>query len=514
MIPDASPRLVGGVVVLMLIIFRWFATPRRRLPPGPWSLPIIGSIHHMSFLKGPEYTFWQWREQFGDVVYFKLFQTPAIVLNSLAVARNLLDKRSANYSDRPRMVLMSEMIGYENCVPMMRYGERFRRQRKWIHDAMGVRSKLAGYQPIMRRGANVLLQDLLDSPEVFADHLHKYVAGSIQEITYGRRLISMEDELVVFAERANTSTNDRGHPGSLLVDFFPMLKYIPTWMPGAGFKRRAMRARDDLVMWQNIAVDRVKEDMALGTGSPCVTSALLDAYSRKENRTAEKLEDIRGTGVSIYGGEQTHTTLLSFFLVMTRTPRVLRAAQDEVDHVVGRDRLPTFSDRDSLPYLNALLEEMLRWRPGLSLALPHSIINDDNYRGYDIPGGCMVLPNIWGMSRDTEFWPEPEEFRPERHLVGLKEKSAHGELPSGFVFGFGRRVCPGQAFADRALWLAVSNIIAAFDILPPLNEAGEEVVPPANFKPGLTRRVPFKCRVIPRSEKLAEMVMQSMQSDS
>lgn len=84
---------------------------------------------------------------------------------------------------------------------------------------------------------------------------------------------------------------------------------------------------------------------------------------------------------------------------MTRHPEVLQKAQEEMDRVVGRDRLPTFADRDALPYLNALLEELYRWRPGISLALPHRLMAHDDYRGFDIPAGCMVMPNIWCAMR-------------------------------------------------------------------------------------------------------------------
>ena len=96
---------------------------------------------------------------------------------------------------------------------------------------------------------------------------------------------------------------------------------------------------------------------------------------------------------------QTHGSLATFFLAMTRHPEVLQKAQEEMDRVVGRDRLPTFADRDALPYLNALLEELYRWRPGISLALPHRLMAHDDYRGFDIPAGCMVMPNIWCAMR-------------------------------------------------------------------------------------------------------------------
>lgn len=112
--------------------------------------------------------------------------------------------------------------------------------------------------------------------------------------------------------------------------------------------------------------------------------------------------------------EQTNGTLQTFLLAMVRNPHVYKRAQEEMDHVVGRDRLPNTADRDALPYLNAIIEELYRWRPGVPLgepllglsvevltvgayttALPHRLMSDDEYRGFNIPGGCMIMPNIW-----------------------------------------------------------------------------------------------------------------------
>ena len=80
---------------------------------------------------------------------------------------------------------------------------------------------------------------------------------------------------------------------------------------------------------------------------------------------------------------------------MTMFPEAQRKAQAELDNVVGPDRLPTFEDRDSLPYLNAVLQETLRWHPVLPIAIPHKTTEDDTYNGYHIPAGTVLIPNNW-----------------------------------------------------------------------------------------------------------------------
>ena len=88
-------------------------------------------------------------------------------------------------------------------------------------------------------------------------------------------------------------------------------------------------------------------------------------------------------------------SLESFFLAKAMHPDVQHKAQDELDRVVGNDRLPTFEDRSSLPYLSALLKEVLRWHVVAPIAVPHRAVADDEYNGYEIPAGTIVVPNIW-----------------------------------------------------------------------------------------------------------------------
>ena len=89
----------------------------------------------------------------------------------------------------------------------------------------------------------------------------------------------------------------------------------------------------------------------------------------------------------------------AFFSVMTRFPDAQNKAQRELDTVVGTERLPEFSDRLSLPYVNALVKELLRWHPAITVGLPHGVVADDVYNGHFVPGGATVFANIWFVPR-------------------------------------------------------------------------------------------------------------------
>ena len=87
--------------------------------------------------------------------------------------------------------------------------------------------------------------------------------------------------------------------------------------------------------------------------------------------------------------------MTSFLLAMTMYPEVQRKIQAELDSVVGTDRLPTFADRDELPYLATTMKEIIRWGPTTPLGAPHCVEQDDVHDGYFIPKGSIIMPNIW-----------------------------------------------------------------------------------------------------------------------
>ena len=85
----------------------------------------------------------------------------------------------------------------------------------------------------------------------------------------------------------------------------------------------------------------------------------------------------------------------AFFLAMAMHPEAQKKAQEELDRVIGSERLPEFEDRSSLPYLSALLKEVLRWHPVTPIGVPHRTVSDDEYNGWYVPAGTIVTVNVW-----------------------------------------------------------------------------------------------------------------------
>jgi cytochrome P450 len=181
------------------------------------------------------------------------------------------------------------------------------------------------------------------------------------------------------------------------------------------------------------------------------------------------------------GSGTTPATLNWWALGMVAFPEVQRRAQAELDAVVGRDRLPTFSDAPHLPYIHALVKETLRWRPVAPLGVPHVATSEDWYEGMYIPKGSTCIANIWQCNRDRAVYgQDADEFRPERFL------DERGELTSGPMdpsqeghssYGFGRRNCVGKLLANESLFIDVARILWAVHIDRVRDESGKELLP-------------------------------------
>ncbi|KZT25794.1 cytochrome P450 [Neolentinus lepideus HHB14362 ss-1] len=185
-------------------------------------------------------------------------------------------------------------------------------------------------------------------------------------------------------------------------------------------------------------------------------------------------------------------------MAMALCPEKQWKAQEEIDALLGGDHLPTVADRDKLPYVSAIIKETMRWHPTLPLSLARQTDKDDVYEGYFIPRGTMVMPNVWFIAYDADARYDPEEFIPERFL----DEDVPTPDPASWVFGFGRRVCPGRFLAENSVFVIVANILAAFDISLPTE---------GNLSPKFTLDLvsypePYECQITPRSDAMARLV--------
>ncbi|KAH7925365.1 cytochrome P450 [Leucogyrophana mollusca] len=489
-----------GVTIISVVRKRGRNALPLLLPPGPPPLPVLGNALDVK-PDEPWISYTEWGATYGDLIYSRVLNLDIIVINSEDVAKALLEKRSHNYSDRP-FRSVNELVGLSFVSALLGYGDTWRMHRRILHQAFRPAASIT-YLPTQLRKARELLINLHGFPEDYEAHLQLFSASIIMSIVYGYTTAPRNDHLVNVVERAATVVTKVVSPErAALLASFPALKSIPSWFPGVSFQREVVECRKYTAEMVEAPFKYVQDRMASGTA---VRSMVSEAV-KQGGEVADPLrcEAIKGVSATAFlaGAETTTSALLNFVLAMVLNPQIQQRAQEEIDAIVGTDRLPTFDDRDSLPFVEAVIRETLRWHPVLPLGLAHATTNSDVFGGYIIPKGATVIANAWAMSRNEAKYPNASDFNPDRWL------NADGNLideKPDFAFGFGRRFCVGRHLAEASLWSAITSMLSIFNFIK-----SEEFEPKWTYG-AASRPVPFPCRIRPRSpgmtlETLTQMV--------
>lgn len=433
------------------------------------------------------------------------------------------------------MIVFGELGFDQESLVTMRYGDRFRVHRKLTHMGMGLQ-QVRNYQHIQSNENKVVLLDLLRDPDHFVDHLERYAASVVSTIGFGRRIQNPDDPIITEVIRIMQHAAELNVPGKslpMLMETFPILAKFPDriapWKKGLGRGRNFFYA--------------LAEEAAESTNE-----AQRDCYAKKLFAEAPKyglseLEQATLAGALFGAGSDTSSsTLITFILACVAFPDTLPPAWEELDRVVGRERSPTFTDEPNLPYVKAFVKEVLRWR---SVAIiggqPHAPIQDEYYKvsplpffprakcqklsplytprsltlpltyaqGYLIPKSTWTQGNVWAIHHHTREFPDPDTFNPRRFL---KHDPASRPFPNdrGYMtFGWGRRVCVGQALAEQGTWISVARMLWGFRFAHALDPHTRREVPVDifDYTDGLNMRPnPFRARIEVRCDQIRDTI--------
>ncbi|CAE6440072.1 unnamed protein product [Rhizoctonia solani] len=355
--------------LLITLIFSIYLRPKQDKLPCPPSLKADFLIGHARVipLEREWETFADWSKQLSsDIVHAEVLGRHIVVLNSMDAAVDLLDKRSTNYSDRPDLTMLSDegLMGWGENTVTRRYDDGWRRARRLIHQRF---SKTAAEElwPTQEQEAHEFLKKLLIDDTQFMRTFREAAASSVMLATYGYKPLPKDDPFVTRSETMVEALARAGLPTNYLVNIFPVLRYVPSWFPFAGFKRECVKWRalrdqvvDEPLKW-------VKEQMSKGTAIPSFSSLLLQQYG-KDPIEYNTIKWAAGTMFAA-GADTTISAMATFFLAMELYPEAQRKAQVELDTIIGSGRLPSMQDMRDLPYIRCIVKEVLRWIPPVPL---------------------------------------------------------------------------------------------------------------------------------------------------
>ncbi|KAL1744100.1 cytochrome P450 [Schizophyllum fasciatum] len=453
---------------------------RAPLPPGPRRLPVIGNLLDLPARMVWE-TYMAWAKEYDSaVLHADVFGQPLIVLNTYEACTDLLDKRSASYSGRPAIPMVTELMGWNDNLALMPCAELEcrRRGRRLLHEHIGSKpAAVERIRPLLARCVGTFLHRMLDArPGALQGELHYLMGTIILGAAYGITPKPEHDAYVATADAVSTSVTRASAPGAYLVNVLPFLKYVPAWFPGARFQRDAQEWRKAVRALVERPFEEVKCRMADGTAMPSmVCSALSEANS------AEEEKDIQATAAVLYsaGMDTTMFTMHFFFRTLLDHPEVQSRAAAEMDAVLLPGKLPGLDDVSCLPYTTAVVHETFRFRPiAPQQGFPRMYTGErpDEYNGYTIPTGSMIVQNIW-----CSKYPDPDDFKPERFLTADGALDPDVRNPCKTVFGFGRRVCPGKDLAYATLWLVAASTLRIYSIRKAKGKDGKDIEPSSDI---------------------------------
>ncbi|KAI8945902.1 putative O-methylsterigmatocystin oxidoreductase [Xylaria longipes] len=522
--PDALTIFAVVVAVGISVAFvTCLRIPRRNdrlpLPPGPPGELILGHLRIIP-AKHPEFRYAEWAKEYNtEILYLNVLGRSIIILNSIEAAHDLLDKRGANYADRPRFVLF-EVMGWGVTLTFLRWSPRFILHRKLLQKSF-TQSASKAYRPIQKEEARHAARAILANPMNWNILLRHFSTAVVLRVGFGIEVREKDDPYVNMTLGAEEATGQGGVPAGNVVDFFPMLRYLPNSVARLSkvfsplvharstgkFIQRLHDAPWDAVEPSIRAGEQLKSSFVHTHFGRYLAN---EAAGRPNDATIEDLKGAAGA-IAIAGGNTTWSTIMVCILGLLNNPNARAKARAELEDVLGVDgngnllRLPTFDDRPRLKYLSNVLYETTRWQPLSPLGVPHATLADDEYKGYRIPAGSVVYPNVRAMSRDVRYYSSPEDFLPERYEP--VSQGGRGEpLPEG-PFGFGRRACPGEYLAMSGVYIMISTILATMHLKCPTDKNGNEIKPNIAFSDGLSG-VPesFECLITPRSERMEELL--------
>ncbi|XP_054713637.1 LOW QUALITY PROTEIN: uncharacterized protein LOC129223095 [Uloborus diversus] len=462
----SSSLLYAAVVLIItwLILYLW--NKNRKLPPGPMGLPIFGFYPFLS--AKPHLQFAELTKLYGDVFSFrtvggKLF----VVLNGAKTIKEVLGNRSDEFIGRP---VGSNLVAWlsEGYGITQEEGTPWKDHRKfWIQTSKAFGFGKLEMEELLQEKIKLMLDELREiggKPTDLKYHISYVCSCAISQVLFDKRFDKNDD----FFQNIRKAVHDMvkifagnrkylvGLPFDLALWFLPGMDKI------RGGRARIRKAINSVVEEHEKTIDQEYP-------RDYVDAYLVERSNRlKRGKTEENsfsIERLQAISMNLFleGTESVSWVICSLFSKLSEYPDVQAKIQNELDTLIGKERLPSWTDRPNLPYFEAVNQELFRFVSPFLVTTQYSNFEETTIEGYRIPRRSLIIANLWTINSDPEMYPDPDKFDPERFLGLVGKKIKHeGHYP----FGLGKRACAGESLAQMEVFLIIACILQSFTIYP------------------------------------------------
>ncbi|MCE5166723.1 hypothetical protein HAX54_025100 [Datura stramonium] len=448
---------------LFILIRKWRNRKQIRLPPGPWRLPIIGSLHHLTGTL-PHRTFRRLAQRYGPLMYLQLGQIPTVVVSSPSMAKQVLKTQDLNFATRPEFT-STKIIFYNNKdIAFSQYGDYWRQMRKICTIELLSAKMVRSFSAIRQDELSNLISSIRSMRGTSAINMTEKIFRFTNCVTcrsaFGKICKDRHEFITILKEVMLLGA------GFFLADLFPSWKLLHN-IGGEISRMVSAHKKVDAVM-EDILNEHIENKAAGKNGNgEFGDEDLVDVFLRvKENAELQfpiTNDHIKAVLFDIFmaGSESSSTVIVWSLSEMIKNPNVMAKAQSELRRVLKGKQIYDEEDLEKLTYLKLVIKESLRLHPPAPLIGPRECREQTNIDGYTIPYKTRVLVNAWAIARNPENLDDPESFIPERF-----ENSSIDFTGNHFdfiPFGAGRRMCPRMLFGLANVTHPLAQLLCHFD---------------------------------------------------
>ncbi|KAM7269948.1 hypothetical protein ACFE04_029162 [Oxalis oulophora] len=483
----------------IILIYYLYNRFRYKIPPGPRPWPIVGNLYDVKAVRFR--CFAEWAEKYGPIISVWFGSTLNVIVSNSELAKEVLKENDQQLADRHRNRSSARFSHDGQDLIWADYGPHYVKVRKVCTLELFTPKRLESMRPIREDEVTAMVESIFKDCTSSDNNgktlqVKKYLGGvsfnNVTRLAFGKRFMNADgvlDEQGVEFKAINSNGLKLG-ASLATAEHIPWLRWMFPLEEAAFAKHGARRDKLTKIIMEEHTLARQMS----GESKQHFVDALLtlqEKYDLSEVTIIGLLWDM------ITAGMDTTAIAVEWGMAeLIKNPRVQQKAQEELDRVIGFERVLTELDFSNLPYLQSIVKETFRLHPPTPLMLPHRANADAKIGGYDVPKGSNVHVNVWAIARDPAVWKDPLEFRPERFFEEDVDMKGHDFrlLP----FGAGRRVCPGAQLGINLVTSMLGHLLHHFVWSPPEGVKPEEIDMTEN--PGLVTymRTPVLAVATPR----------------
>ncbi|XP_004245943.1 premnaspirodiene oxygenase-like [Solanum lycopersicum] len=466
--------LLLSFFLLLVIFVRKSKKSNQKLPPGPWKLPIIGSMHHLIGVL-PHHVLRNLSKKYGPIMHLKLGEIDTVVVSSAHMAKQVLKVHDLCFAARPEL-MSSDIVFYnQNDIVFAKYGDYWKQMRKICISELLSAKMVKSFSLIRQDEVHDLVASIRSTPNVvvnISEKILRLTSSVICRSAFGKVWDDRDNLLMLMREVLSLSG------GFDVADLFPSW----TLLHGIGGMRNRLKSLHQKI---DVILEKIihehKENRANGKkgnsefGGEDLIDVLLRVMENGELQFPITNDSVKAVVLDLFfGGTETSSVIIQWALSeLMKNPKVMAKAQAEVRRVCKGKKDLNDNVVEELKYLKLVINETLRLHPASPLLGLRQCREETKIDGYTIPLKSQVVVNGWAIARDPESWDDPEAFVPERF-----EKNSvdfNGNHFQYIPFGAGSRMCPGMHFGLANVVYPLAQLLYHFDWKLPYGQQPEDL---------------------------------------